>query len=88
MGMAMEERDLKVKKIFDGNGLRFGWGWDSDGNLEVEVLDGDWRHDHVALDIAMKKNGYEKVKELHSGVYTGGDWYTSVHVFKIPEAKC
>ena len=77
----------KVSKFFKDKDLPYGWGVTLAGNVEVEVHDGDWKHDHLHLDWVMGENGYEKLGERRIGEPTGGDWYSSVHVFKIPVAK-
>lgn len=81
----MAGRDDEVKSLFAQNNMHYDWTWDSRGNLAVSVVNGDWKHDHVALDCLMGKNGYEKVGERYSGIPTGGDWYSAVHVFNKKE---
>ena len=83
----MQELIDKVSKFFKDNDLHYGWGVTLAGNVEVEVYDGDWKHDHIYLDWVMRENGYEKLDERQYGEPTGGDWYSSVHVFRIPETK-
>lgn len=80
----MQERDKKISDLFKENGVMYGWGWTADGKLEVQVEDGDWKHDHLYLDYLMDKVGYEKVETRQYGGDTGGDWYSAVHVFKVP----
>lgn len=82
----MMERNQKIRDLFKENHVYYEWGWTAEGTLEITVEDGDWKHDHIYLDWLMKNNGYEKTEERHYGEPTGGDWYSSVHVFKIKEA--
>ena len=82
----MQERDQKIIDLFKENDVWYEYWWTSDGNLEVEVSDGDWKHDHLFLEHFMRKAGYEQVGERHYGGDTGGDWYSAVHVFKAPAA--
>ena len=80
-----EQEKEKIRKIFKDNKLYYGWGWDLNDVIQVEIVDGDWKHDHILLDKIMKDNGYEKVDEHYFGEPTGGDWYSSVHYFKNNE---
>lgn len=77
----------KVNKFFKEKELPYEWNLTREGKVEVDVPDGDWKHDHLHLDWVMRENGYEQVGERQYGEPTGGDWYSSVHVFKIPVAK-
>jgi len=74
----------KVSKFFKDNDLPYDWSVTREGNVEVTVADGDWKHDHLHLDWVMEENGYGKVSERSFGEPTGGDWYSSVHVYRIP----
>lgn len=82
----MQERDQKIIDLFKENDVWYEYWWTAEGNLEVEVSDGDWKHDHIFLEHFMRNAGYEQVGERHYGGDTGGDWYSSVHVFKAPAA--
>lgn len=82
----MQERDQKIRNLFKENNVHYEWWWTADGIVEIDVEDGDWKHDHIYLDRLMQDNGYEKTGERQYGEPTGGDWYTSVHSFKIKEA--
>ena len=80
----MQERDQKIIDLFKENDVWYEYWWTADGNLEVEVSDGDWKHDHLFLEHFMRNAGYEQVEKRHYGGDTGGDWYSAVHVFKVP----
>ena len=74
----------KVRAFFREKELPYEWYVTAGGKVEVYVPDGDWKHDHVYLDWVMRDNGYEKVGERRIGEPTGGDWYSSVHAYRIP----
>ena len=82
----MQERDQKILDLFKKNNVWYEYGWTADGNLEVDVSNGDWKHDHIFLEYFMRNAGYEQVEVRLYGPPTGGDWYSAVHVFKAPSA--
>ena len=82
----MQERDQKILDLFKKNNVWYEYGWTADGNLEVDVSNGDWKHDHIFLEYFMRNAGYEQVEVRRYGPPTGGDWYSAVHVFKAPAA--
>ena len=82
----MQERDQKILDLFKKNNVWYEYGWTAKGNLEVDVSNGDWKHDHIFLEYFMRNAGYEQVEVRLYGPPTGGDWYSAVHVFKAPAA--
>ena len=82
----MQERDQKIVDLFEENKVWYEYWWTADGELEVDVPDGDWKHDHIFLEHIMRNAGYEQVEVRMYGPPTGGDWYSAVHVFKAPAA--
>ena len=49
----MEE---KIKTIFNTNNFHYDYNIIDDNHIEVEVINGDWKHDHLRLELIMKKN--------------------------------
>ena len=78
----MQERDQKILDLFKKNDVWYEYWWNADGNLEVDVPDGDWKHDHLFLEHFMREAGYEQVEARQYGPPTGGDWYSATHVFR------
>ena len=48
--------------------------------VEVHIEDGDWKHDHLCLEYAMKEAGYISNGETDY-IDSDDDSYTSMHVF-------
>ena len=48
--------------------------------VEVHIEDGDWKHDHLCLEHAMKEAGYISKGETDY-IDSDDDSYTSMHVF-------
>lgn len=53
----------------------------SNGYIEILVLCGDWKHDHLFLDHIMKQNGFALIDEVIEEE-DGSDCYSSTHRFK------
>lgn len=60
-----------------------GWEYNEweDGQIEVEIGWGDWRHDHIRCDYIMRENGYILINEVVTEE-NGGDAYSSIHYYK------
>ena len=80
-----EEKKNEFAKVLADNGLNYSFGWNKNNEFEVEVHDGDWKHDHIRLNWVMQNNGYELVRETHIGPATDGDWYSAIHTFRKAE---
>ena len=70
-----------IKKIFKENDLNYEWDANTDGTIDVDVVWGDWKHDHLYLRHVMTKNGYTQVYEMVTEE-DGDDAYSSIHTFK------
>lgn len=42
-------------------------------------VDGDWKHDHLAVKEVLSEHGYNQIREDVVGS-SDSDWYTSIHV--------
>ena len=80
-----EEKKNEFAKVLADNDLNYCFGWNLQDEFEVEVHDGDWKHDHIHLNWVMQNNGYELVRDTHFGPPTDGDWYSAIHVFRKAE---
>ena len=75
--MANFEKD--IKEIFDRYECHYEWSVIGN-NVEIEVIWGDWKHDHGLIDYAMKQKGYYKVGETLTEE-NGSDSYSSIHKY-------
>lgn len=78
----MEEL-IKIRKVLEENNLHFSPMTDIYVGLRVvsiEVIDGDWKHDHWALDRVLNENGYKCIKEITIGE-SEDDYYSSKHCY-------
>lgn len=71
--------EKKLQKIFKDNCLPYEY--EVHGNLvEVHVLWGDWKHDHIYLNYIMNRNGFLSLREDITEE-DGSDSYSSNHIF-------
>lgn len=66
------------KKIWDN-----GWEYNEreDGQIEIEIGWGDWKHDHLCCDHIMRENGYTLINEVVTEE-DGSDTYSSIHHYR------
>jgi hypothetical protein len=53
------------------------------GEIEIYVSWGDWKHDHLALDLFMKENFNLDCDRNETTESDGSDCYSSVHYYKV-----
>lgn len=66
------------KKIWDNGWEYHEW---EDGQIEVEIGWGDWKHDHLYCDHIMRENGYILINE-DVIEEDGSDTYSSIHYYR------
>lgn len=52
-----EERQ-RLQEILSSHKMPYDFTIDSQGFIEITVIDGDWKHDHIALKNVMREAGY------------------------------
>lgn len=71
----------RVKEIFADNGIYYDFG--VNGNeIEIDVVLGDWKHDHIRLRNAMLKGGCKLIDKEITGE-DGGDCYSARYTYTI-----
>lgn len=79
----MRER-LKALIAFLWKEHSFGYEYNltSDNSIEVEVTDGDWKHDHIALTKVMRDNGFKVfMRNMHESEKSFDDSYSCTYIF-------
>ena len=72
-----------IKNIFKSYSFPFDWYIEGDGEVVVvSVEDGDWKHDHIALDNVMRANGFKLIDVEKCDDDTSDDCYSAVYRFK------
>ena len=49
------EKKNEFAKVLADNDLNYCFGWNLKDEFEVEVHEGDWKHDHIRLNLIMEK---------------------------------
>lgn len=71
----------KARKIFKDKGYYYEIGT-LQGRVSVEIIWGDWKHDHSFVDYVMRNDlGLKKVDETITEE-DGSDTYSSIHYFE------
>jgi hypothetical protein len=72
----------RVQEILSHNKMSYDFTVDDNGYIEITIINGDWKHDHIRLKNMMAKNGYIYFGFKEFGEDTGGDWYSAIHKFR------
>ena len=51
-------------------------------NVVMITVDGDWKHDHIALDQIMKESNYTLIEKINVEDNCS-DWYEATHVYLV-----
>lgn len=85
-GLAEPSKDdvlAKVEDIFQSNNMHYEYFWSpSRGCVVVDIDGGDWKHDHLALEHLMDRNGFLLQDTEKYGGSSDGDWYSARYYFK------
>lgn len=74
----------KVADIFKRHELYHDYSIISPSKVEVEVVWGDWKHEHGALTQFMNLNGFRQIDERVTEE-DGSDCYSSVHTYQLKQ---
>lgn len=81
------EIELKVAQVFKDNELHYEYDVRSNGEVNVKVYGGDWKHGHLYLDHVMTLNGFIPLAEIPFDTPTLEDSYSALHVYKLNESN-
>lgn len=74
------QRQIEIENKLNGESITYEFYSVDEAFVRIEVLWGDWKHEHPRLKHLMKEIGWE-----HWGSVTteedGGDCYSAVHTF-------
>ena len=79
MNIGFYQEDLK--RIWKKNNFSYDYFIHHDGSIVVDVMWGDWKHDHLFLNHVMRQNNYRLVSEEVTEE-DGDDAYSSLHKFR------
>lgn len=71
----------RVEKILARNGI---WGEvgidESENKVSVDIMWGDWKHDHLCCDYVLGKEGFKHITTVTTQE-DGSDCYSAIHYF-------
>lgn len=76
----------EIRKIFKEKKMCHEWCIESNGDVWVNVVWGDWKHDHIYLVNVMKENGYIRTS-LVITEEDDTDAYTAEYLFTKDTSK-
>jgi len=80
----IEVKRRKIKALLEENKMHYEFTVDSNGFIEITVTDGDWKHDHIALQNAMKKAGYISFGRhiIEDDEDNGDDSFSAIYLYR------
>lgn len=76
----------EIRKIFKEKKMYHEWFIESNGDVWVNVVCGDWKHDHIYLVNVMKENGYIRTSKVITEE-NDTDAYTAEYLFTKGTSK-
>lgn len=76
----------EIRKIFKEKKMYHEWCIESNGDVWVNVVCGDWKHGHIYLVNVMKENGYIRTSKVITEE-NDTDAYTAEYLFTKGTSK-
>lgn len=79
-------KEKEINDYLESNKLWCGYISYNNANnsVSIEIIDGDWKHDHLRCDFLMRNLDYSKLDEVITED-DGSDVYSSVHYYEKEE---
>lgn len=76
----MKKIDEAIKKIFKDNNLSYSYHIFGENKVEITIKHGDWKKDHIRLQLLLEGNGFVKVsaRDMDEDVFE----YSCVYVYE------
>ena len=71
-----------IQKLLSDNKMSYDFDIDSQGFIEITIIDGDWKHDHIALKNVMREAGYFPFGRTIIGADNGDDSFSAIYKFR------
>ena len=73
----------KIQEILSANKWSFDFSIDNMGYIKITVENGDWKHDHLALQHAMREAGYISFgRHIPEDQENGDDTFTAIYIYR------
>jgi hypothetical protein len=77
-----EERQ-RLQEILSSHKMPYDFTIDSQGFIEITIIDGDWKHDHIALKNVMREAGYVSFgRHIPEDQDNDDDSFTAIYLYR------
>jgi hypothetical protein len=70
----------EIKRYLNYNEIYPDCVYENEGNIEIEINDGDWKHDHIRCKYLMSELGYNQLDVVVTEE-SDSDCYSAVHIY-------
>ena len=73
----------RIQEILSSHKMPYEFTIDSQGFIQITVVDGDWKHDHLALQHVMREAGYISFgRHIPEDQDNDDDSYTAIYLYR------
>ena len=73
----------RIQKILSSHKMPYEFTIDCQGFIQITVIDGDWKHDHLALQHVMREAGYFSFgRHIPEDQDNDDDSYTAIYLYR------
>lgn len=73
----------RVQEILSHNKMSYDFTVDENGYIEITVIDGDWKHDHIALRNVMREAGFISFgRHIPEGQDNDDDSFSAIYLYR------
>jgi len=79
----VKQERKRVQEILSSHKMPYDFTIDSQGFIQITVVDGDWKHDHIALRNVMREAGYISFgRHIPEDQDNGDDSFTAIYLYR------
>jgi hypothetical protein len=73
----------RIQEILSSHKMPYDFEIDLQGYIKITVVDGDWKHDHLALQHVMREAGYISFgRHIPEDQDNGDDSFTAIYLYR------
>lgn len=73
----------RIQEILSSHKMPYEFTIDYQGFIKITVVDGDWKHDHLALQHVMREAGYVNFgRHIPEDQDNDDDSYTAIYIYR------
>lgn len=79
----VKQERKRIQEILSSHKMPYDFEIDSQGFIEISVINGDWKHDHLALQHVMREAGYIPFgRHIPDNQDNGDDSFTATYKYR------